>query len=1069
MYKIEELKGIILGINYDGVINPLEVQKLSNWLDNNRSLGLDPRYTNLIRGIEEILEDNVIDDSERELLLHYVDTYILSNDNVSDRLNELNGIVEGIVCDNVVNEEEIINLQTWLDENCSLAGIPVYENIRDLVDQIIADKIITKEEQKQFLDLISASIIDSKTNLRIDYLKKKIKKGEIIGIDLIELIDDASVINKVHRLAEAQLYKSLISYSGNLFCDTEIIFLSLVLIALTDYDSSYYDKVSSTYKDLYQKYSSQAIDNQIRSVIKRYIIKNQTNSNGRLINKVLEQTIVPQYYLPAFFEFIFDIYKRNFGFNINGLDLQDEFHFVFSGLKKHMKLDDDSLNLSVTKKSYKLIKSTKELILDDPEFTDIIKLSIFVLKLIHSNYWNDEPVNIQNPYFHYGYTTWYKHTKKESTRARNEFKNSARWTSKFTYHNEAVILNPIVFKTNKEISIKDIYVRIENDGNILYTNYTPIIESIFGGYSISVYNNIKISNPLGKLKYVIYENNKVLYSSEKKLYRDVLFFDYNNNEVLPNKNFKGDLVVIHKQPSEKVNDFVNNLHYKVGQAHVDFPSILTVDGTIYKFSAATIEGVSGDIIENTFIYQNTTKYNVYRNVNYITIQSNYPSDRLGIRINNIDHRVSEFKSTCQIRNNYFETTVSFTSFENGIYNISFFNLNNNKIIEKSNFKFAIDKEFDTELQLIDEYNYAIITNSYFFDHEEHIYHINEIPYLKQQFIFNHMMYNYQFLLDLNLYKLDDLDWRPLSVPLFKKDIKPNSKLYIYGIRSEEVNLFGITDSESGISANNFARLDAIPVMKYSDTHSCTDISVIKKYQTTYDTVYIGWLDHGDLKGITCYNHNIILKEDSYINFNPKTNTLYINIAFMGYEKMNLTVVDSNKNTVLNIVDLINGETYTFKNVKFAEQYTFQLEELSRQGLKVSKRPFKPYTKQYYSYYYIENRLLKLDNAICKNNIELSQNKLKNTYIKLSKYIGNNTYIATILIFKNGGFFTHKNFQDIHLKINVIKDKIADVTIKKDNKYLLFDTNRKMISHSMTYIDLPSINNYTLDITHYYKI
>ena len=56
MDKIEELRGIILGINYDGVINNLEVKELNDWLDKNRSLSLNDEYKTLIRDIEDVLE-----------------------------------------------------------------------------------------------------------------------------------------------------------------------------------------------------------------------------------------------------------------------------------------------------------------------------------------------------------------------------------------------------------------------------------------------------------------------------------------------------------------------------------------------------------------------------------------------------------------------------------------------------------------------------------------------------------------------------------------------------------------------------------------------------------------------------------------------------------------------------------------------------------------------------------------------------------------------------------------------------------------------------------------------------
>lgn len=1064
MYKIEELKGIILGINYDGVINPLEVKKLSNWLDKNRNLSLDSKFTNLIKGIEDILEDNVIDDDERKKLMQYIDKYVLSSSNICDHLNELNGIIEGIVCDNVLNEQEISNLQNWLQSNSVLSGIPVYENINNLVNQIIEDKVITAHEQHDFLELINSSIIDSKTNLRIDYLKQKVKKHEIIGIDLIELIDDESVINKIHKLAEAQLYKSLTSYSGLLLCDTEIIFISLVLIALIDYDARFYEKVANTYENLYKHYSEVQISNQIREIIRKYNYENNSMSNGRLINKIIEHTIVPKHFLPAFFEFIFDIYEKNFGFSTTVQDIHDEFKFIYNGIKKNLKLTDDNLNLNVTQKTYKLIKSTKELILNDPEFTDIIKLSTIVINLIDSNFWNDEEPNIQNPYFKYGYTKWldsfHKRVKYKNC---NELKISSRWTTKFTYYNESIVLNPFIFKTNKEISFEDIHILIENKDEVLFSDYSPIIEPIFGGFAISTNENITIDNPLGELKYIIYEKNKILYSSDKKLFRDVLFFNYDNKEIYPNKNFKGDLIVIHKQTSEAVNDFVNCPNYKIGQSTIDIPNILMVDNVIYKFSSINVEGVSGDLLEQHLIYQNNQKYPVYRNVNYITIQSEYPSTRLGIRINNKEYAVSNFNYDCQIKNNYYETTISFSEFGNGIYNISFFNLITKENIKKSVFKIAIDDQFSSQINKIDDYNYIVICDSSFFEHKEDIYHINDIPYLQHQFILNHMSYNYQFPVNLCIYKLDELDWKPLSEPIFKKYIKSNSKLYIYGSNTDQVKVYG----------NTFEYLDSIPMKKDSETINCLDVGVIKKYQTYYDTIHLGWLYQGNLIGICCYNHNVLNTENSYFNFDHKKNILYMSISFMGREKMTMNVKDSDNNIVFQIENIKNEEIYSFDKVKSGTEYTFELEEISRIGLKISKRSFKPYKMRYYGCNYLKKHIFRINYAYYSpysyTTTDLSKIKLFNTYIWIVNYHGNYTYSGIILIKKENDFYTYENFKLVEIKINNIDGYIANISIKKNMQYMLLDRNHKTISSSLTCPDFSPIIGYTINLNHYKKL
>ena len=372
MDKIEELRGIILGINYDGVINNLEVKELNDWLDKNRSLSLNDEYKSLINDIEDVLEDGMISDDERKLLLNYANKYKHSIDNIGASLNELNGIIEGIVCDSVINEDEVRNLNNWLNDNKQLRGITVYDNISLIVMKVLDDNIVTTDEQKELLHLISSSIIDSKSNLRIEYLKKQIRARNIIGIDLIELIDNEDMIRKIHYSAEIQLKRKMESYSGISVADDEIIFLSLVLIALMEYDGSFYDKVETVYSDLYEHGSEQRINGTIRSLIRKYEIPMYREKTERIINTVLLQSIVPQYFLSCFFEFIFDIYQKNFDYSLSNCDLMNEFDFIYSGLRKKLNLEDDSLTLNVTKKTYRLIKTTKSLIQKEENFESIM-------------------------------------------------------------------------------------------------------------------------------------------------------------------------------------------------------------------------------------------------------------------------------------------------------------------------------------------------------------------------------------------------------------------------------------------------------------------------------------------------------------------------------------------------------------------------------------------------------------------------------------------------------------------------------------------------------------------------
>ena len=57
MRNINELIGIINGISYDGIINKLEVARLSSWVKKNRNLSYEHKQAHLISLVEQVLED----------------------------------------------------------------------------------------------------------------------------------------------------------------------------------------------------------------------------------------------------------------------------------------------------------------------------------------------------------------------------------------------------------------------------------------------------------------------------------------------------------------------------------------------------------------------------------------------------------------------------------------------------------------------------------------------------------------------------------------------------------------------------------------------------------------------------------------------------------------------------------------------------------------------------------------------------------------------------------------------------------------------------------------------------
>ena len=89
MRNINELIGIIKGINFDGVINNREVMHLQSWVDKNRNLAYEQRQAELIKLVDDVLEDHVIDESEKKRLVSIAEEFLNEMGDDTGRIYEL--------------------------------------------------------------------------------------------------------------------------------------------------------------------------------------------------------------------------------------------------------------------------------------------------------------------------------------------------------------------------------------------------------------------------------------------------------------------------------------------------------------------------------------------------------------------------------------------------------------------------------------------------------------------------------------------------------------------------------------------------------------------------------------------------------------------------------------------------------------------------------------------------------------------------------------------------------------------------------------------------------------------
>ena len=537
MRNLSELIGIIKGISFDGIINDKEVECLQNWVDKNRNLSYDKKQSVMIKLVDAALEDRVITDEEREQLLAYSEDYLQNAADENSGIYELNGIITGIISDGVVNAEEVVKLKQWLDENSyAIRGHKPSEEILALVEEILKDGIVTEKEQEQLLNLLSARINDTQLKTKINHLKQLARERKNIGLDLIDILDNEEAINEIHREAENKLGIALRSYSGILskYEDRDIVFISLCLIAMLEYDGNYYEHVANTYKNIYQKYSNQKIERVIRNILAYYVVDDNIS---RLINVALANAIVPARFLSAFFEFIFDIYKLNFGHDIPS-NIFEEFQFVYDGLSDVMNSDSDEIQVNVTKKTYKLIQSTKRLITDRDNIDAVIRLSIIIVKLIDKRFWG-KAIKIFNPYLREGYEEWEKSLVIDRKGIRRESDGfRSRWMPRFELDGNDIYLVPPVHRVKSRYAFYKIMAIVKNGDEIICLDNNPEIREIIGGYQVSP-RPIKLVNPLGEVQYQLKAGGEIIYDSKDILYRNYIVFNEAGKELKNNFDHEG--------------------------------------------------------------------------------------------------------------------------------------------------------------------------------------------------------------------------------------------------------------------------------------------------------------------------------------------------------------------------------------------------------------------------------------------------------------------------------------------------------------------------------------------------
>lgn len=150
--------GLVKGITIDAQLNVLEVAELLNWTREYADLlGMAP-FNELKAKLDEVMVDRHISPEEQEDLLWVCRNMMPQSDfydQITRSIQQLHGIMHGIMADGAITLDEASGLQDWIDEHECLKGTYPYDELESLLAAVLKDHKIDAEEQrvlKQFFE-----------------------------------------------------------------------------------------------------------------------------------------------------------------------------------------------------------------------------------------------------------------------------------------------------------------------------------------------------------------------------------------------------------------------------------------------------------------------------------------------------------------------------------------------------------------------------------------------------------------------------------------------------------------------------------------------------------------------------------------------------------------------------------------------------------------------------------------------------------------------------------------------------------------------------------------------------
>ena len=710
----------------------------------------------------------------------------------------------------------------------------------------------------------------------------KVRSNKLIGYDVLQIINNEEIISKIHSNAEHYLIENYNRSSVNTYVHKEEIIVSLVLIALLNYDGSLWDYVRNQYSHLYSIKSEQKTDRMIRQILAEYITE-----DTRYINYVIRHAIIPYKYLYDFITFAFDIYKGTLGYEI-----PDKLDYILANIYVDVSsmYETDSEQLQTTAKTYKLIKTTKDIIDNVQWFSELIAYTNLVLRYIDLHYWEDnkDPLPYSD-YFTPVVDKWIENNRTLFYEERDyKSRGKSSWSASFSIDQTDIILHIANCIVRKENNPGNICINVVNDG-VSYTVLQPKVTEEIGGYLVHG-TDIRIANPLGELEYHICCGDKILYSTKDKLHRKYILFNENHSEIKDPGHYYGNLdIVTHKKHGIGLDVYYSDPEYDyvIAQKYVEPFDSIKIDNDEIYFYAEEKTSLSAIKAPGVIINSKHHSFTVYKAINYLTLITSEPPENLALQVNRENYHWKDWLIKHSSNGFLYKITLS-DYVKTGFNEINILNWkNDNQIIYNDRFfyepNFEVSFQPTADRMIRMNLNSSMISDSTITSDmtAEHIFDI----------AFNHPVFSSTLHMivtpEIPVYRIDNKPWHLFDEFIFTKNLTSiYSKIYFDGIEPDTIKLLS-KDSErilneiliQKIAGKSFITIEKLLSVPDSISIASLAFFVDGVARETIDVFYRAVFDRSSLE--TDYDAE---KDEGIIRFNIFGND-QIHVSVFGNEKL----------------------------------------------------------------------------------------------------------------------------------------------------------------------------------------